>query len=499
MTTDSAGSGLVRHRTLKWLRRRHEELGERLSSTLPAADKETVEDSFAHQRWVKDNVALFAEESLLLREIAVRTVEVAAGASDRSDIVAAVAEIFPAIGKEGVALPGSAIEKLAIYRESYAEPGQSIADVLRASVVPGSTRYRELASIANDLGVLLDATAEAEQWLYARGSFGVDPGAPDLGGGHPTYQEYVAHGVFAAYGRRTQGPASSLDDHYIGVFGDDWGSGQEPAYDIGPSGTDEEHYAELYQYNLWLTARGLRALEAAGQKAIPYGAAQVDVDGLLTVEFGSWMLDREDPAIRAAAALKNPQLAATLFNTPNTQWVLTIGRNELQQLGLDSSLAVAKVGGAEISEAATPWLPSNVDSVLAATRSAETGAELVAQAHSASTADLLAWVRQAQLPQPARPQALDVYSAQDSADALRDLRDEERLVLQGLRRSWSRRVHDGGLAPGNAAKTYRRGSPSGRRSWNSLTPRSTRPTPCCVVIPSDTRPPWRPGTPATAP
>lgn len=95
----------------------------------------------------------------------------------------------------------------------------------------------------------------------------MDPDAPNLAGGPATYQEYVAHGVFAAHGRRTQGQASSLDDHYIGMFGDDWGSGREPAYSIGPSGTDEEHYAELYQYRRWLTARGLRVLEAGGQKA----------------------------------------------------------------------------------------------------------------------------------------------------------------------------------------------------------------------------------------
>ncbi len=73
MTTDSAGSGLVRQRTLKWLRRRYEDLEERLSSTWPAPGGETLKDSSAHERWVKDNVALFAEESLLLREIAVRS------------------------------------------------------------------------------------------------------------------------------------------------------------------------------------------------------------------------------------------------------------------------------------------------------------------------------------------------------------------------------------------------------------------------------------------
>ena len=300
--------------------------------------------------------------------------------------------------------------------------------------VPRTTRYRELASIANDLGVLLDATAEAEQWLYALASLGVDPDAPDLASGPPTYQEYVAHGVFAAHGRRTQGQASSLDDHYIGVFGDDWGSGLEPSYDIGPSGTDEEHYAELGQYRLWLTARGLRALEAAGQKAIPYGTAKMDLDRRLTTDFGPWLLDRDDPAIRAAAALRDPEVAATLFNTPNTQWVLTIGRDELRRLGLDRSLAIAKVAESRIREAARPWVPGNVASLLAAARSPEMSAELVALARSASTAGLLAWVRQAQTPQPARPDGLDVYSARDAVDFLSGLRHEERLVLRGLRR-----------------------------------------------------------------
>ncbi len=433
MTTDSAGSGLVRQRTLRWFRRRYEEVEARLSSTWPAPGGATLQDSSAHQRWVKDNVALFAEESRLLREIAVRTADVAAGAHHGADIESAVAGIFPVIRKEGMTLPGSLVEKLAIYGESYAEPDQPLADVLGASVSPGTTRYWELASLAKDFGVLLDATAEAEQWLYALASRGVDPDAPHLASGPPTFQEYVAHGIFAAYGRRTQGRASSLDDHYIGVFGDDWGSG-EPLYGIGPSGTDEEHYAELYQYLLWLTARGLRALEAGGQKAIPHGTAQVDVDRRLTAEFGPWMLDRDDPAIRAAVALEDPELAAILFNTPNTQWVLVIERIELRRMGLDGSLAAAKVAEAGLREGAKPWVPGNVASLLAAARPQEMSAELVTQARSATAADLLVWVKQAQFPRPARPEGLSWVIARYNAEDLKREHGEQLLVLKGLRR-----------------------------------------------------------------
>ena len=311
MTVDKPEFELRWPSTLRWLRQRYEWVEEQLSSTRPAPGNGTLKDSTAHERWVTDNVGLFAEESLLLREIAARTVDVAAGAHRRSDVVPAVAGIFPALREEEPTLPASLVEKLAIYYESYAEPGQPVADVLRAGMAPGTTRYRELASIANDLGVVLDATADAEEVLYARTSLGVDPDAPDLEGGPSHgYQEYVVHGVFAPYGRRTQGPVSSLDDHYIGPFGDDWGSGWEPAYDIGPSGTDEEHYAELGQYRIWLTARALRTLEAGGQKAIPHGTAKVDLDRLLTVDVarGCWigMTRQSAPPLRSRTVTLQP-------------------------------------------------------------------------------------------------------------------------------------------------------------------------------------------------
>jgi len=407
---------------------------EQLSSTRPTPGGETLDDSSAQHRWITDNVALFAEEDLLLRAIAARAAEVAAGAQQRSDIVAAVAEVLPALREGGLTLSDSLVAKLAVYHESYAEAGQPVADVLRSKVSPGTTRYRELVSIANDLGVLLGATADAAEALGAYWSLGLPPDASDLEGGHPSYQEYVAHGVFAAYGRRTQGPASSLDDHYVGVFGDDWGSG-EPLYDIGPSGTDEEHYEELDQYRLWLIARGLRALEAGGQKAIPHGTAKVDVDRLLTAEFGPWLLDRDDPAIRAAAALRDDrELAATLFNTPNTQRVLTIALGELRQLGLETISATASVREARANQAAEPWLPGNVGSLLSGARPPEVPAALAAQARTASTAALLAWVEQARLPHPAWPEGLGVVLARDNAEDLKAVHAEQLLVLKGLRR-----------------------------------------------------------------
>jgi hypothetical protein len=68
-----------------------------------------------------------------------------------------------------------------------------------------------------------------------------------------------------------------------------------------------------------------------------------------------------------------------------------------------------------------------------AARSTEPSTALAAQARSAGTAALLAWVRQAQASPPTRPEALDLYSARQSAAALRRLREEERLGLQGLR------------------------------------------------------------------
>lgn len=420
-------------RPLAWLRHRYEEVQEHLSSTRPTPGDGNLEDSSALQRWVTDNVALFAEEDLLLRDIAARTAQVAAGTQQRPDIVAGLAEIYPALGGGDRTPPGSLLAKVAVYCESYGAPGETVAEVLQASVSPYTTRSWELASITNDLDVVVEATADRADEFDALWTGDVPDGddASVPMDRHPSYQEYVANGVFAAYGRRTQGPASSLDDHYIGPFGDDWGSGREPAYDIGPSGTDEEHYEELGQYRLWLVARGLRALEASGQKAIPYGSSMVDVDGRLAPEFGYWLLDREDPAIRAAAALQDPELAATLFNTPNTQHVLSIGERELEQLGSDTiSLALVRAS----SQAAEPWLAGDVGPILTATRSPVVPAVLAAQARTASTAALQAWVEQARLPHPPWREGLDVALARDNVESAEKWAVEERLVLKGLRR-----------------------------------------------------------------
>jgi hypothetical protein len=423
-------------RPLQWLRQRHETVAAQLSATRPVPGNRAraFEDSAAHQQWVTDNAGLLAEEALLLREIAARTSEVAAAAPHRSDIVPALAEILPALRQGSTTLSPSTLEKIGIYHASYAEPIQTVAEVLHVAVVPGTTRYRELASIANDLGAALEATADAEEALHAWWTSQVEPEAPGLEKGHPTYQEYVEHGVFAAYGRRTHGPASSLDDHYVGPFGDDWANG-EPAYDIGPSGTDEEHYSELAQYRLWLLARGLRALEAAGLKAIPHGTAAADVDRLLAADFGPWLLDRDDPAIRAAATLGDGRLAPSLFNTPDTQWVLAIADDELRHLGLlDRSLAVPRPSEAGSSHPAAPWVPGDVDQLLAVARQPGGSAALAAQARSANTGALLAWVEQARLPQPAPPDWLDleVEISREVADSRRGHQREERVVLRGL-------------------------------------------------------------------
>jgi len=114
--------------------------------------------------------------------------------------------------------------------------------------------------------------------------------------------------------------------------------------------------------------------------------------------------------------------------------VLTIARNELRQLGLDRTSAAAPVREAVASRDAEPWLPGNVGALLTAARSPELPAELVGLAPSASTADLLAWVEQAQLPQPAGPEALGVAVARTAAEALNGEHAEQLLVLNGLRR-----------------------------------------------------------------
>ena len=432
-------------RPLGWLRERHELVRAFLSSTRPVVGDLAValEGSDAlHQRWITDNAALFAEEGLLLRDIAARTAEVAAAAHGRADIVPAVTGILPALGQEDTRLTASTIEKIAIYQASYAEPGQPVAEVLRAAVTPGTTRYRELASIANDLGAVLEATADTDEALYALWTSGVDLDAPDVPGEPSTYQDYVGHGVFAAYGRRSGGLASSFDDHYIGPFGDDWGNG-EPAYDIGPSGSDEEHYAELAQYRLWLTARGLRRLEAAGHKAIPHGTNQFTVvDRFLTTSFGPWLLDNSDPAIRAAAALEHGRLDAIVFNTPDTQWVLEQGVDWLRHLGLNDDLATAMAKEAGRSQAPAPWVRGDVEGLLAAPAPSEVSEELAALAGSAPTAALLAWVKQAQLPRPTPPQwqrqALELHTARHLAHSLSGHRDEKQLELQGLRQDLQR-------------------------------------------------------------
>jgi hypothetical protein len=250
----------------------------------------------------------------------------------------------------------------------------------------------------------------------------------------------------------------------VGVFGDDWARG-EPLYDIGPSGTDEEHYEELAQYRVWLRARGLRALEAAGLTATPPGTDGAPVDHLLAGEFGPTLLDREDPAIRAAAALSNG-LADSLFNTPNTRWVLGIGEDQLQQLGLDGPSTIEQLGGTDITRPAEPWLPDDVERVLATAasragiqvpqpESAEGLADphlarlndgqvkailgsgqLAKLARSASSAALLAWVDHVRLPQLPwhGSERWEIYDAEASVDSLRGFADEERLILQGLER-----------------------------------------------------------------
>ena len=114
--------------------------------------------------------------------------------------------------------------------------------------------------------------------------------------------------------------------------------------------------------------------------------------------------------------------------------MLTIARNELRQLGLDRTSAAAPVREAVASRDAEPWLPGNVGALLTAARSPELPAELVGLAPSASTADLLAWVEQAQLPQPAGPEALGVAVARTAAEALNGEHAEQLLVLNGLRR-----------------------------------------------------------------
>jgi hypothetical protein len=422
-------------RPLAWLRYRYEQVQEHLSSTRPTPGDGNIGDSSALQRWVTGNVALFAEEDLLLRDIAARTAEIAAGTQQRPDIVAGLAEICPALGEGDRTPSGSLLAKAAVYYESYGAPGQTVAEVLQVAVAPYTTRSWELASITNDLDMIVEATADREEELHALR----DRDLPDDNDAsvpmdrHPSYQEYVANGVFAPYGRGTQGPASSLDDHYIGPFGDDWGDG-EPAYDIGPSGTDEEHYEELDQYRLWLVARGLRALEASGQKAIPPGSSMVDVDRRLAPEFGYWLLDRQDSAIRAAAALQDPELAGRLFNTPNTQHVLTISDSDLEQLGRDTiSLALLALVRAS-SQAAEPWLAGDVGPMLTARRSPVVPAALAEQARTASTAALQAWVEQAQSPHPPWREGWDVDLARDSVESAEKWAVEERLVLKGLRR-----------------------------------------------------------------
>jgi hypothetical protein len=422
---------------LPWLRQRYEAVEAQLSAMRPPPGKGPIEDGTAHRQWIIDNLRAFAEQAQLLRAIATRSAAIRATAHDQVDTTtAALTEILPSLRQVDAIVPATLLEKVAVYHASYGEPGQTVLDVLSAAVAPGTTRYRELASIANDLGVVLEATADADQALYRLWSLDVElapdpePAAPE--GAPSSYQEYVAHGVFAPYGRRTGGLASSLDDRYVGLFGDDWGDGP-PSYEIGPSGTDEEHYAELAQYQLWRTARALRVLEASGHKAIPHGAARVDVDRFLTTAFGPWLLDRDDPAIRAAAALQNPDLAAALFNTPDTQWVLGLGRDELQRLGLGGGLAIGPVREAGGPPAREPWVPGEVAPLLAP-RPGLVSAEVAAQARAASTPELLAWVQQAQLPQPTPPERPHHYGAREAAEALRRHRDEEQLVLDGLRR-----------------------------------------------------------------
>jgi hypothetical protein len=278
-------------RPLAWLRLRYEEVQEHLSSTRPTPGDGNLEDGSALQRWVTGNVTLFAEEDLLLRDIAARTAEVTAEAQQRPDIVAGLAEIYPALDGRDRTPPSSLLAKVAVYYESYGALGETVAEVLQASVSPYTTRTWELASITNDLDVVVEATADRAEELDALWPRDVPDGddASVPMDRHPSYQEYVANGIFAPYGQRTQGPASSLDDHYIGPFGDDWANG-EPAYDIGPSGTDEEHYEELGQHRLRLVARGLRALEASGQKAIPLAVHWLTLTGSSrrSSAIGSW-------------------------------------------------------------------------------------------------------------------------------------------------------------------------------------------------------------------
>lgn len=421
-------------RPLGWLRQRYERVEEQLSSTRPTPGDGSLEDSAALQRWATDNVGLFADEDLLLRDIAARTAEVATGAQQRSDIVAALMELHPALGEGDRTLPASLLAKVAVYYESYGAPGETVAEVLRASAPPYTTRAWEQASITGDLDVAVGATANWEEEAQAPGVREEPEGDASVPmDRHPIYQEYVANGIFAAYGQRGgQGPASSLDDHYIGPFGDDWARG-EPMYDIGPSGTDEEHSEEVGQYHLWLTARGLRALEASGQKAIPPGIyiGDAELDGRLTPEFGAQLLDLNDPAILAAAALKNRELARTLFNTPNTQHVLTNG--ELQQLGRDT-LSAPTSAQVKANQAAEPWLAGDVGSVLSAARSPDVPSALAAQARTASTAALQAWVEQAHLPHPPWREGWSVVLERDNVEIVESLYAEDLLVLKGLQR-----------------------------------------------------------------
>jgi hypothetical protein len=89
---------------------------------------------------------------------------------------------------------------------------------------------------------------------------------------------------------------------------------------------------------------------------------------------------------------------------------------------------------ARASDDTEPWLRSDVDVVLAGvTSSGTTRSELAAQARMASNRDLLGWVSEA-LQQSERPLVLGMPVAWDAVARVRSHVDEERAVLDGLRR-----------------------------------------------------------------
>lgn len=110
---------------------------------------------------------------------------------------------------------------------------------------------------------------------------------------NPSYQDYVDNGVFAAY--KPDGQLARTDTlDYIGVFGDRWIDG-EPSYTIGPSGSDEEYYEEVYNWKCWRVAQGLRSIAETGAPVVRIGDF-ADLEG----EFIPQQLDPVDVYIKAA-------------------------------------------------------------------------------------------------------------------------------------------------------------------------------------------------------